>query len=79
MVTIPDIEGERADELRHRIKPVHSYDSAIDILRRTVFSLKRTPLTQTKLTEKSWVSLANRTWDNIKNSSFYMEYSRLLP
>lgn len=76
---MPDQEGERADELRKRMKPVHSFDAAVDILKRTVFSLKRTQLTQTKLSEKSWVSLANRTWDSIKNSSFYMEYSRLLP
>ena len=66
-------------ELKKRMKPVHSFDAAVDNLRRTVFSLKRTQLTQTKLTEKSWVGLANRTWDNIKNSSFFMEYSRLLP
>lgn len=79
VVVIPDQEGERADELKKRSKPVNSFDAAVDKLRRTVFSLKRTQLTQTKLTEKSWVGLANRTWDNIKNSSFFMEYSRLLP
>ena len=65
--------------MKKRSKPVNSFDAAVDKLRRTVFSLKRTQLTQTKLTEKSWVGLANRTWDNIKNSSFFMEYSRLLP
>ena len=55
------------------------FQSAVDTLRRSVFSLKRSPLTQTRLTERSWVSLANRTWDSIKNSPHYTEYSRLLP
>ena len=49
-------------------KPVESYESAVSALRRSVFSLPRFPLTQTKLTERGWVGLANRTWDNIKNS-----------
>jgi len=79
IVTIPDHDVDRFDEQKNRLKPVQSYETAVDNLRKSVFSLKRTPLTQTKLTEKSWVGLANRTWDNIKNSSFYMEYSKLLP
>ena len=79
VVMVPDYEGERADQLPRRMKPLNSFESAVEILRKSVFSLKRTPLTQTRLTEKTWVSLANRTWDSIKNSSFYMEYSRLLP
>ena len=32
-----------------------------------------------QLSEKGWVSLAGKTWDAIRNSPFYMEYSRLLP
>ena len=32
-----------------------------------------------QLSEKGWVSLASKTWDAIRNSPFYMEYSRLLP
>ena len=79
VVTIPDQEGERADELKNKMKPNENFEESVKSLRKTVFSLKRSPLTQTKLSEKGWVSLANRTWDNIKNSSFYMEYSRLLP
>ena len=77
VVAVPDQE-DRQEEQR-KVKSFHNFEAATKILRRTVFSLKRSPLTQTKLTERTWVSLANRTWDNIKNSSFYMEYSRLLP
>jgi len=79
VVMIPDQEGERADELKNRMKPNENFEEAVKTMRKTIFSLKRSPLTQAKLTEKGWVSLANRTWDNIKNSPFYMEYSRLLP
>ena len=79
VVAVPDQESERPEELRRKMKSFHNFEAAVSILRRKVFTLKRSQLTHTKLTEKTWVSLANRTWDNIKNSSFYMEYSRLLP
>lgn len=79
VVIIPDQEGERADELKNRMKPNENFEESVKSMRKTIFSLRRSPLSQAKLTEKAWVSLANRTWDNIKNSPFYMEYSRLLP
>ena len=79
VLIIPDLDGDRSEQARTRMKPINSFEEAVKILRRKVFSLKASPLTQTKLSEKSWVNLANRTWDNIKNSPFYTEYSRLLP
>ena len=80
VVMIPDQEGERADELKNtRMRPNDNFEESVKSMRKTIFSLRRSPLTQAKLTEKGWVNLANRTWDNIKNSAFYMEYSRLLP
>merc|ERR1712241_1612039 len=78
VIIIPDHDAEK-EHLKNRMKPINSFEEAVKIMRRKVFSLKSSPLTQTKLSERSWVNLANRTWDNIKNSSFYMEYSRLLP
>lgn len=56
-----------------------SFEDAVKMLRKKVYSLKRTPLCQNRLDEKSWMNLARKTWENIKNSSFYVEYSRLLP
>jgi len=80
LAIIPDHEGDNITESsRTKITPHTSHSSAVTSLRRQVFSLKRSPLSQSRLTEKSWLSLASRTWDNIKNSAFYMEYSRLLP
>ena len=31
-----------------------------------------------KETEKTWFQHAQRSWENVKTSNFYMEYSRLL-
>jgi len=78
---MPDHEGDYSEETstRRKISLSPSFEDAVKSLRKQVFSLKRTPLSQGRLNEKSWLSLASRTWDNIKNSSFYMEYSRLLP
>lgn len=79
LVLVPDTEGERAETLAHRLPPRCSFEEAGKLLRRKLFSLKRRPLAQARLTEKTWLTLASRTWENIRNSPFYMEYSRLLP
>jgi len=79
LVLLPDHEGERADTLSYRLRPRYDVEKAGRQLRYKVLNMPRRNLTQTRLSEKGWVSLASRTWDNIKNSAFYMEYSRLLP
>jgi len=79
IVFIPDQEGERAEILPYRIRPRIDYEKAGRQLRQKVFNLPRKPLSQGRLTERAWASLANKAWDNIKNSPFYMEYNRLLP
>ncbi|XP_023329466.1 protein SMG9 [Eurytemora carolleeae] len=79
LVLIPDIEGDRADILQYRIKPRVDYEKAGRSLRQKVFNLPRKPLSQGKLSERAWANLASRTWDNIKKSPFYIEYSQLLP
>ena len=52
------------------VKGTHESIVIKDIISFTTFTLKFSDET---------INLANRTWDNIKNSSFHMEYSRLLP
>jgi len=79
LILLPDHEGERADSLSFRIRPRVDIERAGRQLRHQVLNMPRRNLTQTKLSERGWVNLANKTWDNIKNSAFYMEYSRLLP
>jgi len=79
LILLPDQEGERADSLSFRIRPRVDIERAGRQLRHQVLNMPRRNLTQTRLSERGWVSLANKTWDNIKNSAFYLEYSRLLP
>ena len=55
-----------------------SFEDHVTALRRKVVSIRPVHLTTAKLTEKMWLKFAEKTWDNIKNCSFYSEYSRLL-
>merc|ERR1712181_167091 len=79
LVYVTDMEGEREEVLSKRHSPDKSYEECLRELRRKVFGLEKGNLTTAKLSEKGWVSLASKTWDAIRNSPFYMEYSRLLP
>jgi len=79
LVYVADMEGEREDVLSKRHLPDLGYEECLRELRRKVFGLEKGNLTTAKLSEKGWVSLAGKTWDAIRNSPFYMEYSRLLP
>jgi len=80
LALLPDMFGERADSLPYRIRPRIDFDRASRQLRNKVFSMPKKPLSQQgKMSERSWLSLASKTWENIKNSPTYMEYSRLLP
>ncbi|XP_067011318.2 nonsense-mediated mRNA decay factor SMG9 [Anabrus simplex] len=51
----------------------------ISKLRNQLHGVTRNPLTHTTLTEKNWYHYASKVWEGIKKSSFFMEYSRLLP
>lgn len=56
-----------------------SFDDLAVKMRRNILSTSKTPLTSSnKLTERGWFGFAQKSWDNIKNSSFYVEYSRLM-
>lgn len=55
-----------------------SFEDLVASLRRKVVSVRPVHLTTAKLSEKLWLKFAEKTWDSIKNCSFYSEYSRLL-
>ncbi|XP_071441548.1 nonsense-mediated mRNA decay factor SMG9 [Hetaerina americana] len=58
------------------------YPAFVDLLqhlRNQIYSLPRSPLTTTPLSEKNWFLYASKTWDTVKKSTFFLEYSRLLP
>ena len=49
LAMVPDNEGDNvSDNFRTRITPNIDYDESIKCLRRQVFSLKRSPLSQTR-------------------------------
>ncbi|KAG8229369.1 hypothetical protein J437_LFUL009684 [Ladona fulva] len=59
-----------------------SYPTFADLLqhlKNQIYSLPRSPLTTTPLSEKNWFLYASKTWDTVKKSTFFLEYSRLLP
>lgn len=37
------------------------------------------PLTHVQLTEKNWLVYSSKVWDHVKKSSFFVEYTKLMP
>ncbi len=54
------------------------FEEAVRNLRHAVSKAKARPLSSSKLTESGWLAFAQRSWNTVKNYSFYMEYNRLL-
>ena len=54
------------------------FEDYVTRFRRKIVSIQPVHLTTVRLTEKLWLKFAEKTWDNIRNCSFYSEYSRLL-
>ena len=74
---VPDQEAEESKVSSFRSSL--SYDDLAGYLKRAVLSAKRRPISTTKgMTERSWLTYANKSWGSIKNSSLYQEYSRLM-
>ncbi|XP_063230147.1 nonsense-mediated mRNA decay factor SMG9 isoform X2 [Bacillus rossius redtenbacheri] len=48
-------------------------------LRRQILGVGKQPLTHTVLSEKNWFHYAYKVWESVRKSSFFLEYSRLLP
>ena len=84
---VPDLELSNAGNYQMRRNkscemcavPEISYEKLTSELRRRVLAVPPRPLnTVGKLTEKTWLNHAQKAWDNIKSSSFYVEYGRIL-
>merc|ERR1711879_371116 len=74
---VPDQEAEESKVSSFRSSL--SYDDLTGYLKRAVLSAKRRPISTTMgMTERNWLSYANKSWASIKNSSLYQEYSRLM-
>ncbi|XP_074658500.1 nonsense-mediated mRNA decay factor SMG9-like [Tubulanus polymorphus] len=55
------------------------FDFLIGRLRNQLYSVPRSLLTHTTLSEKNWFHYAARTWDSIHKFQLFAEYNRLLP
>ena len=84
---VPDLELSHAGNYQMRrtkscemcAVPEISYEKLTSELRRRVLAVPPRPLnTVGKLTEKTWLNHAQKAWENIKSSSFYVEYGRIL-
>ena len=74
---VPDQEAEESKA--SSFKSSLSYEDFSRNLRRAVLSARRRPISTIKgMTERSWLTFANKSWGSIKNSSLYQEYSRLM-
>uniref|UniRef100_A0A023F8R7 Protein SMG9 n=1 Tax=Triatoma infestans TaxID=30076 RepID=A0A023F8R7_TRIIF len=56
-----------------------NYTSLVKDLRLQIYGLAPAPLTHTLLTEKNWWHYAGKIWEDIKKSTFFPEFGRLLP
>ena len=82
---VPDLElsyaGDRSKNSLSGIRaiPKISYEQLTSELRRRVLAISPRPLnTSGKLTEKAWLNHAQKCWESVKSSSFYIEYGRIL-
>ncbi|XP_023014695.2 nonsense-mediated mRNA decay factor SMG9 [Leptinotarsa decemlineata] len=48
-------------------------------LRANILGSTRNPLTHVQLTEKTWLIYCTKVWDTVKKSSFFVEYTKLMP
>nr|CAD7261348.1 unnamed protein product [Timema shepardi] len=55
------------------------FEELLSKLRNHIHGVARQPITHTVLSEKNWFHYSSKVWEGVKKSSFFMEYSRLLP
>ena len=76
LLLVPDLE---ANENSLPLDDMYSFDSTIISLRQSLSRLQMRPFTSNvKQSEKNWFQHCQKTWEQIKTSNFYLEYSRLL-
>ncbi|XP_022914511.2 nonsense-mediated mRNA decay factor SMG9 [Onthophagus taurus] len=54
-------------------------EELISKLRAGLMSSTKYPLTHVQLSEKNWLVYSAKVWDHVKKSSFFVEYSKLMP
>lgn len=77
---IPEFEEDSDHNTTEHIYKGHpGFDELVCELRSQVHSVTRIPLLSAQLTEKNWLQFSSKVWDTIKKSSFFLEYSKLMP
>ena len=75
MFVLPDMEQNDDDG----VISFYSFSDECEKLRRMVLSApKRNLSTKLRMTERSWFAHASKSWEAVKGSSFYSEYSKQL-
>ncbi|KAK9879536.1 hypothetical protein WA026_006606 [Henosepilachna vigintioctopunctata] len=54
-------------------------EEIIKKLRANIFGATKHPLTHVQLTEKTWLVYCSKVWENVRKSSFFVEYTKLMP
>ncbi|XP_039294175.1 protein SMG9 isoform X1 [Nilaparvata lugens] len=74
---LPDLVEEQNGDNHFKGHP--GYVELMRKLRFQIHGATRSPLTHNTLTEKNWLHYASKIWEGVKKSTFFFEYSRLMP
>ncbi|KRT81133.1 hypothetical protein AMK59_5359 [Oryctes borbonicus] len=70
---------EYSDKTENMYKGHPPLVDLIDKLRSNLLGCTRYSLTPVQLTEKNWLVYSAKVWDHVKKSSFFVEYTKLMP
>lgn len=54
-------------------------EDLISKMRANILGATKYPLTHVQLNEKNWLAYCSKVWDHVKKSSFFVEYTKLMP
>lgn len=54
-------------------------EELIKRMRAMILGAAKYPLTHVQLNEKNWLAFCSKVWDHVKKSSFFVEYTKLMP
>lgn len=54
-------------------------EDLVEHLRANILGATKYPLTHVQLNEKNWLLYCSKVWDHVKKSSFFVEYTKLMP
>ncbi|RZC32580.1 hypothetical protein BDFB_002103 [Asbolus verrucosus] len=76
MVTMDNTDCAVADVIYNGHPPL---EDLVKKLRANILGAIKNSLTHVQLTEKTWLTYCSKVWENVKKSSFFVEYTKLMP